>query len=281
MRNRCPFLILEQFSKIYRLNMRDDFPKITKDILAKRVGYKCSNPNCRKITIGPHSIDDKAINLGVAAHITAASQRGPRFSVEMTSDERKSIKNGIWLCQNCAKLIDTDIVKFSIEELLNWKLIAEKKSLLVITTGEIKKNQNSSLFEERIKVYEELYYEIREIDSLIREVIESAEITIEDKKDAVIYLGFHVAKFTDEIGFHLQHEIVVQCIGTFVGNEDIFSSDEKLSKQTFDTYNRNIRASQELLKSVDSQGLIDTSRKTPLMKFYSELEAEQRKNDYL
>lgn len=28
--------------------MRDDFSQRTKDLLANRVGWKCSNPNCRK-----------------------------------------------------------------------------------------------------------------------------------------------------------------------------------------------------------------------------------------
>ena len=32
--------------------MRDDFSQRTKDLLANRVGWKCSNPNCRKATRG-------------------------------------------------------------------------------------------------------------------------------------------------------------------------------------------------------------------------------------
>ena len=32
--------------------MRDDFSQTTKDLLANRVGWKCSNPNCRKATRG-------------------------------------------------------------------------------------------------------------------------------------------------------------------------------------------------------------------------------------
>ncbi len=30
--------------------MRDEFDQSTKDILANRVGWKCSNPCCRKAT---------------------------------------------------------------------------------------------------------------------------------------------------------------------------------------------------------------------------------------
>lgn len=261
--------------------MRDNFSNITKEILAKRVGFKCSNPACKKITIGAHSIVDKIINLGVAAHITAASEGGPRFCRKMKSEERVSIKNGIWLCQNCAKLIDADTGKYSISELLRWKSIAEKESLSVITNEFIKENHNSNLFDKRIKVYEKLYYEIREVDSLLKKLINTEELSLTEKKVTSFYLGLQIAQFTDDNSFYLQNEIMVQCVGTFVGVDDIFSSDKDLSKSSFELYNSNIRASQELLKSIGSSGLIDTSKKTALMARYSELESQQRTNDFI
>ena len=55
------------------MNKRDDFTQQTKDKLCERVGGKCSNPNCRKETKGPHSDPRKSVSIGVAAHITAAS----------------------------------------------------------------------------------------------------------------------------------------------------------------------------------------------------------------
>ena len=58
--------------------MRDDFTTQTRTVLARRVGMRCSNPNCRKLTSGPQKKADKALNIGVAAHITAASSDGPR-----------------------------------------------------------------------------------------------------------------------------------------------------------------------------------------------------------
>ena len=88
--------------------MRDDFDEKTKDLLAKRVGYRCSNPNCRQLTSGPQADSNKSLNIGVAAHITAAAKGGPRYDENISLEERASIENGIWLCQNCAKLIDND-----------------------------------------------------------------------------------------------------------------------------------------------------------------------------
>ena len=106
---------------------RDDFTKKTVDILAKRVGYICSNPKCRCHTVGPNTEKDKATIIGVAAHITAASPNGPRYDDSLRPDERKDIENGIWLCTNCSTLIDKDPKDFPKEILKEWKLSAENE----------------------------------------------------------------------------------------------------------------------------------------------------------
>jgi len=115
--------------------MRDDFPKPVLETLSKRVGNRCSNPACRKRTSGPHTDDNKALNVGVAAHITAASVGGPRYDSLLTEDERKSIGNGIWLCQSCAKLVDNDETRYTKELLIRWKLEAEQDTLREIESA--------------------------------------------------------------------------------------------------------------------------------------------------
>src|SRR5881296_3048246 len=106
--------------------MRDDFPTAVKETLARRVGMHCSNPECRKPTSGPRAEPSQAVNIGVAAHITAASPGGPRYDPSLTPEERRSASNGIWLCQNCAHLIDTDKDRFSIDILRLWKAQSEE-----------------------------------------------------------------------------------------------------------------------------------------------------------
>ena len=112
--------------------MRDDFDEKTKETLARRVGYRCSNPNCRRLTSGPQVDTTKVINIGVASHITAASPRGPRFDAQISIEERKSIENGIWLCQNCAKLVDNDELRYSKDLLIQWKGLSEQAALLEV-----------------------------------------------------------------------------------------------------------------------------------------------------
>ena len=112
--------------------MRDDFNSATQKTLADRVGYRCSNPDCRASTAGPQVRRDKALNVGVAAHITAASTGGPRFNPALSESERSDIDNGIWLCQTCAKLIDNDVERYTESLMRNWKRSAERDALAVI-----------------------------------------------------------------------------------------------------------------------------------------------------
>jgi hypothetical protein len=112
--------------------MRHDFNMRTKDTLARRAGMRCSRPTCRQPTSGPHTEVEKSINIGVAAHIKAASSGGPRYDRRLSISQRKSITNGIWLCQNCAKLVDNDYSAFTAKELLRWKHLAERAARLDI-----------------------------------------------------------------------------------------------------------------------------------------------------
>lgn len=101
--------------------MIPDFPKKTVDTLAKRASFLCSNPACRKGTIGPNAVQDKATTIGEAAHIKGAREKAPRYDSEMTDAARGEITNGIWLCRNCHKLIDSDPLEFPTELLFAWR----------------------------------------------------------------------------------------------------------------------------------------------------------------
>jgi hypothetical protein len=111
---------------------RDEFSKSVKDALAKRVCYRCSNPNCKAMTSGPHTEPERSVNVGVAAHISAASPGGPRYDSDMSSEERSSIENAIWLCQSCAKLVDADSGSFTKRTLVRWKVTTEAEVLRLL-----------------------------------------------------------------------------------------------------------------------------------------------------
>ena len=115
--------------------MRDDFPPKVVENLTKRVGHSCSRPGCDQPTSGPQSNPEKAINVGVAAHITAASPNGPRYDPNLTPEQRRSIENGIWLCQTCGKLVDNDEIRYPAPLLREWKRIAEERAIRAIEEG--------------------------------------------------------------------------------------------------------------------------------------------------
>jgi len=87
---------------------RADFLPKVKEIIAKRSGFKCSFPNCNRVTIGPGATSSETASIGIAAHIFSASSGGPRGTGGLTEDELTSSQNGIWLCANHARLVDSN-----------------------------------------------------------------------------------------------------------------------------------------------------------------------------
>ena len=106
---------------------RDDFSSLVKRDLAGRVNSCCSNPSCHAQTAGPDA-SEGTVNVGVAAHITAASVGGPRFDSSLSPPQRVSIANAIWLCQICAHRIDVDPDAHPVTLLQAWKVTSEHQA---------------------------------------------------------------------------------------------------------------------------------------------------------
>lgn len=107
---------------------RDNFNHKTKETIAKRAAYICSNPVCRRMTLSPSENEiDRVIYTGKAAHITAAAPGGPRYDSKLTPEERSSAENGIYLCSTCADMIDKNQGSdYPVSLLKQWKQEHEK-----------------------------------------------------------------------------------------------------------------------------------------------------------
>jgi len=116
---------------------RDDFPARVRRLLAGQAGHLCANPACQRPTTGPSRDAGRVVDLGVAAHITAASVLGPRFDSSLTSEQRKHENNGIWLCQDCGKLVDSDNSTHSVELLQEWKERAIARAERALAKGDV------------------------------------------------------------------------------------------------------------------------------------------------
>ena len=114
-----------------------------------RAGGKCARPECSRDTLGPSKErENKGQIVGQAAHMRAASPKGPRFDSSQSDEERHSAANGIWLCEYCAALIDKNNgVDFRVETLQLWKDASERAALERLTrqSESIRENCVSSL----------------------------------------------------------------------------------------------------------------------------------------
>lgn len=136
------------------MSNRDDFSSAVKETLRERVGMLCSR--CGRATSGPHDNPSKAVNIGVAAHITAASPGGARYDASLTPQQRSDISNGIWLCQFCGKLVDNDATRFPVELLRDRKQRAEYRRRQCVE-GEVLASADSfqpRLFESQQQLFE-------------------------------------------------------------------------------------------------------------------------------
>lgn len=155
---------------VYIEGMRDDFTQATVMRLAKRVGFKCSNPECRKPTSGPGA-DGGAVNLGVAAHITAASPGGPRYDAHKMEEGRRAADNGIWLCQQCSRLVDADDSAYDVADLIEWKSFAEAAAAVELRGYVVRKGRDFASLEFKMP---DLIAEMRSdlaSQPLVREII--------------------------------------------------------------------------------------------------------------
>jgi hypothetical protein len=101
---------------------RADFSPKTREIIARRSGYRCSFLGCNRTTIGPGASADEAAGMGVAAHVFAASSGGPRGTGGLSKNELTLPENGIWLCANHSRIVDANRgKKYPPELLLSYK----------------------------------------------------------------------------------------------------------------------------------------------------------------
>src|SRR3546814_311154 len=99
--------------------------------------FFCKQKTAYEMRISDWSSDvcSSDLNVGVAAHIKAASPGGARYDENQTSEERSHADNGIWLCEVHAHLIDHDANEFTVELLQKWKREAEERAFQQLLSG--------------------------------------------------------------------------------------------------------------------------------------------------
>lgn len=230
-------------------NRNDNFTQKIIKVLKERVGHKCSNPDCKCPTSGPQ-VGGGAKNVGVAAHICAASPGGPRYDSRQLPAERASIENAIWLCQLCSVVIDRDHERYTVETLKDWKsqaeLIAEQEIGHRAAPREDTKDVLVSALTGRSPSL--LYTAIQNIHDATREAFERLDARFQVKseyRDGVQCLSFHAKEdvplsvlvrpeYTEEfVSKHTQ--LVENGVALEIASDAISFSGSELIEKTFST----------------------------------------------
>ncbi len=197
--------------------MKPDFSKETIDILAKRAGFRCSNPDCRRQTVGPNMDPTKSTLIGEAAHIYGAREGSKRFLANMSDSNRAEITNAIWLCCNCHKLIDTDENRYTTNVLFKWREIHERYILnqLGSETDKIYQEEEDLLLKKfkdyppiirRIVIDKPIAWEYRLAAELLRSLNDPLFRKIKDLREGLYIKPYnHIA--SEELGYWVNKKL--------------------------------------------------------------------------
>lgn len=108
-----------------------------------RSGNMCAFPDCKKVlVIDETSTDDPSI-IGEEAHIVAQKDDGPRGKSALTYEQRNKYENLILLCSIHHKIIDDQEDEYTVEKLLQYKVVHENwvRNNLNIDTKKIKDDE--------------------------------------------------------------------------------------------------------------------------------------------
>lgn len=147
---------------------RDDFPQEVKDTLYELVGGKCSNPSCQYKTRKMSDMSEKRNIMGRAVYIASVSKENPRYDFRLNENQRNIIENGIWLCELCAKKVESGDGDYSVALLKHWKYQAEYEQEKRIKR-ESKLLEQDTIYEKcRETAYEKIKKAVSELHDIVR-----------------------------------------------------------------------------------------------------------------
>ncbi len=89
--------------------------------------------------------------------------------------------NGIWLCQNCAHLIDVDVLQYPESLLRKWKQIAENKTYTEISSRKTVVTKEATL--DKVQLLDIFVCPTNNCDSII------LDIRVKNNNESPVYLN--------------------------------------------------------------------------------------------
>jgi hypothetical protein len=91
---------------------------------------------------------------------------------------------------------------------------------------------SKEVFQKRLSIYEDLYKKVEGGYLIATDVIENPVYSQEDREKIMLDTGMDIAKFVDQNGLYLNENLVIHCMLTFIGIEDIYSIKDSDDKET-------------------------------------------------
>ena len=194
-------------------NRDDDFTDSVKREIENRAGGRCSNPECRAPTKGPKSEATGTISVGEAAHIEGAQPGSARYNPSLSSEERKSIGNAIWVCVTCHTIIDRDAVGYPVPLLREWRRGVEAEA-----SASLGKPNGISREAFVNRKYGDLLDTARHIGEA-RTYLENDSSGLTQREKAELYERYHIMKCGANSEYNPFKQICQACKSQFFGSE--------------------------------------------------------------
>jgi hypothetical protein len=90
---------------------------------------------------------------------------------------------------------------------------------------------SKEVFEKRLSAYEELYKKMEGAFLIAGDIIERSNYSKEERHEVWSEVVLNVAAFTDENGLYLNENLIVHCMLTLIGVEDIYYIEDPKEKK--------------------------------------------------
>jgi hypothetical protein len=116
------------------------------------------------------------------------------------------------------------------------------------------------IFERRLSAYEGLYAKMNEVSGASAELLEKEALSDEERNSLWGEVVLRVAQYTDEYSLYLDDRIIVHCVGSLVGFEDIAAvADPASRKAAIDRFLMSIGDAKMMIRQMSGMSEIERS----------------------
>ncbi|WP_417268550.1 hypothetical protein [Celeribacter baekdonensis] len=139
-----------------------------------------------------------------------------------------------------------------------------------------------TVFEKRLKVYEELIEKISEGEKIVNSFLE-AHLSADERHDLVSIAIHGVATYVDQNTLYLDEEIGMHCVALFMGTEEIPDATDDNRKEMTANYHQMRKAAYQMIREDSGVAELDRLFKavnrplidSPVIEYYRERKKEQ------